>query len=547
VSYHRLEREQASAKRAVDHTARWATLEPVATVNGQTEERLRAFCEAKRITIEALSALDTRVAVRKGGRVELAFAGENHAGAITAIKYRPLDGTSHDSTAEPPSVWVRPIIAGRRDALDWFIAEGETDAARLVELVGDRAAVMVLPAGARTFRSEWAALIPRGATVALAHDADQHGDDGAEKAARILGGRTLRLRPPIEGADWCEWPGGRDELLELIRGNRPVGYQFTNLETFLAHPYPKAEALLGEPGAIYLARGSLLMVYGADGSGKSTWTIDGVAHLASGRDWLGIRVPRPVRVAMIEVEGPPSLFQNKLAAKTASWDGPEFAENVYVFAGPWGEFTFSDPDARATLREFCDQHDIDVVTANPTLGLGVAASGRPDETQQFVDWLVECGLKGERAFWLLHHENKAGQISGDWGRHPDTKVQLQADGKQPRTKLEWAKTRWATLPSETQLKSCLLEWIIEAQGYRVIELDTVGATDSELEERMIDYLTEHPLSSTTAVETNVTGTASRIRALLDGPRFDSVPGKRGARMWFLATTPSASADDGVTE
>ena len=49
---------------------------------------------------------------------------------------------------------------------------------------------MVLPAGARTFRREWAALIPRGATVALCHDADEHGDDGADRAARIIGGRT---------------------------------------------------------------------------------------------------------------------------------------------------------------------------------------------------------------------------------------------------------------------------------------------------------------------------------------------------------------------
>ena len=152
------------------------------------------------------------------------------------------------------------------------------------------------------------------------------------------------------------------------------------------------------------------------------------------------------------------------------------------------------------------------MTANPTLGLGVAASGRPDETQQFVDWLVECGLKGERAFWLLHHENKAGQISGDWGRHPDTKVSLQQDGNRPRTKLDWAKTRWATLTQETEpAKVSMLEWITETQGYSVTELDTVGASDAELEERIADYLAEHPLSSTTTVETEVKGTASRIR------------------------------------
>jgi hypothetical protein len=170
--------------------------------------------------------------------------------------------------------------------------------------------------------------------------------------------------------------------------------------------YPIAELLLGEPGVAVLTVGSLLMVYGADGSGKSTWTIDGIVHLAAGAAWLGIPVPRPVRICIVENEGPPSLFQQKLAAKITSWDGADPTVNLYVFAAPWGEFSFAGAAARDALNEFCDEHSIDLVTANPTLGLGVAVSGRPDETQQFVDWLVECGLKSNRAFWLLHHETK---------------------------------------------------------------------------------------------------------------------------------------------
>jgi AAA domain len=79
---------------------------------------------------------------------------------------------------------------------------------------------MVLPADALTFRREWAALIPQGATVALAHDADRYGDQGADKAAKIIGGRTVRLRPPLEGGDWCDWSGDRAALLELLAAAR---------------------------------------------------------------------------------------------------------------------------------------------------------------------------------------------------------------------------------------------------------------------------------------------------------------------------------------
>lgn len=60
------------------------------------------------------------------------------------------------------------------------------------------------------------------------------------------------------------------------------------------------------------------MVYGSDGAGKSTLTIDAIAHLGAGVDWLGIAVPRPVRFCVIENEGPPSLFQDKIARKLAS-------------------------------------------------------------------------------------------------------------------------------------------------------------------------------------------------------------------------------------
>jgi hypothetical protein len=535
VNYERLaDGAERQPRKVRDHSATWAKLTPLTSVNGDLRGRVARFCAAKQISPAALEALGTRIAIRGGGSVWLAFAGHNGADVVTAIKYRPLDGSSHETKAEEPSAWLNPIVIGKRDALDWFIAEGETDAARLFDLIGEDAAVLCLPAGARAFKSDWAAPIPRGATVYLCHDGDEDGDAGAEKAARIIGGATVRVRPPVDGGDWCEWEGDRAAFVELVRAARgePKRFEFLTGAEFMQREFPTAEPLLGQAGEILLAAGSLLMVYGADGSGK---TIDAIAHLASGTDWLGVPVPRPVRICVIENEGPPDLFKQKLARKVESWSGPPFLPNLYFYVQPWGEFSFADPDCRAALAEFCEEHAIDVVTANPTLGLGVSSSGRPDETQQFVDWLTECGLKSTRAFWLLHHENKAGQISGDWGRHPDTKVSLQHDGNLPRTKLDWAKTRWATLPSETIPKVCLLEWVLETQGYNLLELDTAGASDEELEARIRDYLDDNPMAPTRAVKDNVKGSNDRILRLLK-ERFDCVPGARGANLWL--TWPS---------
>jgi hypothetical protein len=515
-------------RQARDLTAKWLPLRTIAAANEQGQAAVAQFCERKLISVDALVKMGARVRYDHNHGWCLAFAGGNGHGRVIAIKYRPLNGSSHESFMEPGSLWLRPIVLGDPTSLDWLIAEGETDAARLHGLIGDRAAVLALPLGALTFWTEWAERIPRGAKVALCHDADEQGDAGAETAARALGGTTLRVRPPIDGGDWCDWPGTADEFVKLAQP-RPR-FEFLPLAEFATREFPVAEPLLGEAGKVLLATGSLLMVYGADGSGKSTLTQDALVHLAAGESWLGIDVPRPVRVCVVENEGPPGLFQAKLADKLATWEGADPRGNLFVYAAPWGEFSFADAEARAALSAFCERHEIDVVAANPTLGLGVGSSGRPNETQQFVDWLKECGLLGRRAFWLLHHENKQGQISGDWGRHPDTYALVQRDGNRRRTKLTWVKPRWAPA-LEPDERIVTLEWIVDGQGYKVVQLDAVGATDDELDARIDAYLAEHPCSSTRAVHANVKGTNGRISARLRA-RFDSVPGVRRGVLWL---------------
>lgn len=125
MSYKELEQERPP-KRARDWTDRWELLPPVANVNSDTGVQVERFCTSKRITVEALSALDARVHVDRSRGLALAFAGRSHDGRVVAVKYRPLNGSSHDSWAENPSVWMRPIIVGNRGSLDWLIVEGET-------------------------------------------------------------------------------------------------------------------------------------------------------------------------------------------------------------------------------------------------------------------------------------------------------------------------------------------------------------------------------------------------------------------------------------
>src|SRR4029077_10091880 len=121
-------------------------------------------------------------------------------------------------------------------------------ACRLLDLAPAGTTVLVLPCGAKTFKAEWGELIPLGASVYLCHDADKTGDVGAEKASRMIVGNTLRLRPPVEGADWCDWGGTREEFAELLseartENERPFALP---LDEFIAAKSETPPALIGD-------------------------------------------------------------------------------------------------------------------------------------------------------------------------------------------------------------------------------------------------------------------------------------------------------------
>jgi AAA domain len=283
-------------KRVVDHRDAWERLTPLLRVNGTARERIEAFAAAKRVSLDALVALGTRVRVDKNGGVELAW-GYPLGEAVTAIKFRPLGDKPR--YALTPSVFVEPLVIGRTRSLDWFVAEGETDTARLYDLVGGAAAILVLPAGALTFRREWAAVIPRGATVYLCHDADEAGDKGAEKAAEIIGGRTVRLRPPE--SDWCDWTGTREQFVEFVKaaklGEREV--EPLDLTTLLAGPVPQIAWLWSK----WIAEGELALFVATARTGKSITALLLACATRVGKPLLGADCKRG-NAGYIDLENP---------------------------------------------------------------------------------------------------------------------------------------------------------------------------------------------------------------------------------------------------
>jgi hypothetical protein len=466
-----------------DHTATWDRLRPIGDAV-EAQDAIASFCERKRITFASLEALGTRVRRDHDVGYRLAWGGSNGNGQITAIKYRPLSGTSHDCVSEKPSRWVRPIIIGKLDSLDWVIAEGETDAARLHDLVGDTTAILVLPTGATTFEPEWAAVIPRGAHVALCHDHDEAGDAGAAKAADIIGGRTVRVRPPIEGQDWCDWDGGREEFLALAK---PVSVMtIVTAEQFAAVDEPGAEPIVGQGDQVLIAVNSDVMFYGDGGAAKTTLTVDLGCHMAAAREWLGYPISRTVNVLVVENEGPRAMFRVKVRRKLAGWDGPALDGRVKVQEAPWAQFTFATAEWRAGLTQGIKEMEIDVLIIGPLSRIGMNAAGTLQEVTAFMAYVGDVRAQVGRPLTVIivHHENKGGSVSGAWEGAGDTLFHCEKRGN-GFTDVHIQKARHASESHDTTLH---LAWT-DGDGFRLKD-----EHDRDLYEAVLKILVSRPLT-----------------------------------------------------
>lgn len=261
---------------------------------------------------------------------------------------------------------------------------------------------------------------------------------------------------------------------------------FTPLEEFAAVDEPGAEALATTAaGGTVIPASGLVLVYGDGGSGKTTLTIDLAFALAAGDSWLGLVEPeRPLRIAIVENEGPRQEFRKKLERKLAH--GAKLDGRIAVLDEPWAEFTFADEPKRAALAAALHENETDLLIVGPIASVGMEGGGTPDEIRAFEQLLLTLRALVPRTFAILlvHHQNRAGQVSGAWERVPDTLMHVTAQGN-GRTRLLWQKTRWSSALHGT---STHLLW---ADG----ESFTVEARPEITEDSMVDELLEAVLAN----------------------------------------------------
>lgn len=319
----------------------------------------------------------------------------------------------------------------------------------------------------------------------------------------------------------------RELVDRRARGTERAPLKIVTARQFLDMEDAHAPALLGTDEQAILTVGGFLLMAGEGGASKTTLSLDALVHMAAGAPWLALPVARPVRVLLIENEGPRPKFRQKLEEKLEAWEGDDPTGNLLVSSEPWGRFSFADVGLRNELRAVCRELTIDLVFADPVDSLGIQGVGAPDETRAFMDHLKLLGLFDPAeplSFWLLHHFNKSqaksvlAQLSGAWGGHPDAVLGISMAGDR-RTKLRWAKTRWADPEGELLGDE---EWLLGwdgAKGFdRIHVTEKATVSDDELLRRISDFVLEQNAKGTqpskSAVRKAVKGDSVRIDALL---------------------------------
>lgn len=208
----------------------------------------------------------------------------------------------------------------------------------------------------------------------------------------------------------------------------------------------QARPLLGTEDDMLLSAGGTLFMYGKGGAGKTTLTLDAIAHLAAGTEWLGQPVATPLTILLIENEGPRALLRRRIRDKLDTWDAEPWGERVLVWTEPWMGFTFKAELYRMQVAAWVDEHHLDLVVVGPLAAIGAIGGGTPDEVTEFGGMLEDVRRRTDLpvAFWIIHHENKSGDVSGAWDRLPDTLCHVTGQGN-GHTRLHFAKARWSAL------------------------------------------------------------------------------------------------------
>lgn len=327
---------------------------------------------------------------------------------------------------------------------------------------------------------------------------------------------------------------------------------FTNAYAFIEEKIDAPPPLWGSDDVTLLPAGGLALLAGRPGCGKTTFILDLACHLSCGLAYPPVedaKAPtpwpahRPLRIALIENEGPREMFRAKLEQKLSVFPHKpdDLGGLLMVQTWRWGSYTFADDDARTKTAFELNAAEIDLVIGDPLGTLGPAGVGSPQDTREFVQMLKPLGLGTNRGFLFLHHfrervdrnDDELARISGAWGGHLDTLLTLSATKSADQARLAYPKLRWARVQNPSPI----------IMG-RVFNTSSYIAIAEENDVSMFEPLIYEALAKSRAEKTGAKGegwmTAQNLADALERNRSAMLKACEGAPHLFIERTGEAA-------
>jgi 5S rRNA maturation endonuclease (ribonuclease M5) len=297
-----------------------------------------------------------------------------------------------------------------------FFCEGEKDADRLAEL-----GLLATTIAGQNW-SETVADALSGRDVVILEDNDEKGRANAQKSADALEGRTKSVRvirlPQLkykgDVSDWLDAGHTKDELLAYARDSRPTGassdpYQFPDEKDISMWDW-----LYGK----HLLRGTVSGTAASGGTGKTTKSIVEALAMASGKPLLAERVPRPLRVLLINLEDDRNTMNKRIAAamRLHRLTKDDIADCLFVIAkgerklklvrtGKSGQLEYNDRDI-AWLTSYLIERKIDVVSIDPLIKTHGVNENDNEKMSALIEIYDDIAVRTNCAISLWHHTRK---------------------------------------------------------------------------------------------------------------------------------------------
>ena len=310
----------------------------------------------------------------------IAFPVHDRAGIVVAAHYRQKDSSWR---YHPQGAKVRPLVIGELVAGEpVHVFESQWDCFAFLDVSGERSGIIVTRGASNG--ALVSGLIPECSTAYVWTQNDEAGEKWQKDICANTKAAVKRAKIPTPHKDLNQWTQAgaqADDLLAAITSAQ-VHYQPEAARPLIEFKTPsQLKNFVPATGIVlvgdcHIVRGSVFVIGGAPGVGKSRASVALAEAGATGNEWFGLMVHRRFKTMIIQTEN--GLF--RLSKEFGELDCDALENYVRVCPPPPFGMCFRREDFRAQLSAAIREFEPDVIVFDPW-----NAAARDEKAREYLE------------------------------------------------------------------------------------------------------------------------------------------------------------------